>query len=522
MEVRDRWRGLREQLDELTDVDWRDPSWWGFAGGALALRILADRGAQRDRDRDRHLYLAANGGPRSDNYMGRDAKPPDDAAHAIAQAVTRGTAALETLAALDGTLPDQPLRVALADEAGWLRRRAVDGIDRRVAFVLPSGCYTGELTPDTEAAVATALGAILAGRDAAPVALRRIDPESREPTPAAVAVAVGIHAVHLIQHAHRRAWTAGGGPWLGVGDAPPIEAVTTCHVVVDGYGHARVTSEIFDRVRRDPGALIAAARLGLGGVPAPVPRLPAPAGAAPLSFAGRALSADIGGFPEQSYAFGRALERTFRAHLPDAARKQASHSPTFQVPVAPGDPGDAERRKRRVVHALVALQMSRGAFEPFADYRARLRPLLTRELAADGLLPQLSLGIARSPLPLRVRRWLLQSRHRTHKRMPPYEVITGRGRFSSMRFPRGERPAAPLYAVSSPTLLVTPDDPLGAVVLSLIHHNDGVTATAAGTGVVGTDDTAAAFLDTWCEEIAIVRDHDQQRSGSSANRLRGD
>jgi hypothetical protein len=106
--------------------------------------------------------------------------------------------------------------------------------------------------------------------------------------------------------------------------------------------------------------------------------------------------------------------------------------------------------------------------------------------------------------------------------MPPYEVITGRGRFSSMRFPRGERPAAPLYAVSSPTLLVTPDDPLGAVVLSLIHHDDVVTATAAGTGVVGTDDTAAAFLDTWCEEIAIVRDHDQQRSGSSANRLRGD
>jgi len=496
MNLRDRWSDLRERLDELTEVDWSDPSWWGFAAGALALQGFARRPSAEAGDR--HLYHAANGGPLSDNYMGRDARPPRDAAHSIALAVARGAAALDVLAEFDGSLPDQPLRVGLEYEDGWLRRRPVDGHDRSVAFVTPVGVQVGELTARTEEALATALGEVVAGRAAAPALLRRVDPRSREATPAVVSVAVGTLPLRSVQHAHRLAWTVGGGPWLGIADAPPIEAVTTCHLAVDGYGHARITSEVLARRRHDLAALIAAAERGLGGARAPVPSLPEPPNAAPLSFAGRTLPADSGGFAEQSHAFGRALERTFRSTM----RRDTGHTPTFQVAVAPGDPGDPERRKRRALHALVALRMRDGECESLADYRLRLGPLLERELAGLGLLPQLSLGIARAPLPRRVRRWLLKSRHRSHARIPPYEVLSGRGRFSSLRFHPDERPSPPLYAASSPTLLVTPDDPLGSVVLSLIHHGDCLTATVAGTGVVGSHEAAGVFLDAWCEELA--------------------
>jgi len=522
MAIVDRWRALIGQLEEVTDVDWRDPTWWGFAGGAMVLDALAGRGG--DAHPHQHLYLGANGGPRSDNYMGRDARAPVDAADAIAVAVIRARAALAAIRDLDGTLPEQPLDRVLAWERGWLRPRRAGQTERVVAFATPRGAFVADLSPDTEAAVATALGVVLVGRDEQmpPVALRRIDPRAADPTTAAVAVGVGLHGLHLVQHLHRTTWTRGGGPWLGVGDAPPLEAVTTCHVIVDGYGHARVTSEILARVGGDRGRLIAAARLGLGGATLPVPKLAAPAGAEPLSFAGRDVG-EVGGFVEQSYAYGRAIERTFRAHWSATERRTVHRSPTFQVPIAPGARTDRERRKHRVVHGLLALAMRDGGFESLDEFRARLRPFLERELEAGGILPRLSLGAARAPLPMALRRRLLQSRTRARRGIAPFEVLAGRGRFSSMKFAAGEQPPAPLYAVSSPTLLATPEDPLGAVVLSLIHHADGVTATAAGTGVVGSNEGAAAFLDTWCEELDIVRAHGRrERSSTPASGLRGD
>jgi hypothetical protein len=514
--MRGRWRALRRQLDEIADVDWRDPAWLAFAGGALALDAIGGRG-------DPHLYLGANGGPRSDNHMGRDAAAPADAADAVARAVARARAALDAIAALDGTLPEQPLRRALADRGGWLAR--VPASARAVAFATPAGCYLAELTPQTEDAVAAALGIVLAGRDREPVALARIDAGAAEPALAAVAVAVGTVSIHMAQHVHRLAWTRGGGPWLGIADAPPIAAVSTCHVVVDGYGHARVTDAVLAASTADRSRLLAAARLGLAGAEPPVPRLAPPRGAEALSFAARSL-AHADGFAAQAYAYGRALARTFRAHWSEAERRAARRSPTFQVPIAPGAPDDPDRRKRRVVHALLALHADGGEIEPFARFRARLRPIVAREMAGEGILPRLAHGAAGAPLPLAWRRRLLRSRHRSHARMAPFEVLSGRGRFSSMRFPDGERPAAPLYAASSPTLLVTPEDPLGAVVLTLIHHDAGLTATAAGSGVAGTDDAVAAFLDTWCEELAIIRAHEQdeqaRRAGPAAERVRGD
>ncbi len=520
MSVASRFRHLRDQLGELAAVDWRDPTWWGFAAVAVAADVAADSG--RATEENLHRYLSANGGPRSDNYMGRDAAPPADLATAIAHAVLRARAALDAVAALDGTLPEQPTQRVLAWRDGWLEREPAPA-EPRAAFATPRGAFVATLSADNLEAVATALGAAIAGRTETPRALTRVDPASSVPTDAVVAAAIGLQPLAYAQHVHRATWTAGGGPWLGVGFAPPIEVVTTCHVVVDGYGHGLVTRRILDAAPAVPlSRLVAAAKLGLGGTGAAVERLATPATAEPLSFAGRVIDGSVGRFPELSYAYGRAIERTFCAHLSPAQRRAAKFSPTFQVPVAPGRPGDPDRRTHRVVHGLLAVRMSDGEFEPYEEYAARLRAFVTRETASRGVISRLQLGTASVPMPLRLRRYLLQSRHRTHDKLPQFEVLAGRGRFSSMKFPPDELVPPPLYAVSSPTLLTTPDDPLGAVVLTLMHHADGCTATASGTGAVGSDQGASAFLDTWLDELAIVRSHGaKDGSGSAAARVRG-
>jgi hypothetical protein len=492
-------RELRQRLDELAAIDWRHPAWWTFAGGAAVLTALA-RGPGSEADQ--HRYLGANGGPASDNYMGREAAPAASLAHAVAVAVMRARAALATVDELDGSLPEQPLAVTLGWRRGWLERQPLPRAAHRVAFVTPRGNYLARLDPGADAAVATALGLALAGRaEAARDRLEPIDPQHEVPVPAAVAVAIGAVDLPFAQHVHRSAWSRGGGPWLGVGDAAPLAVVTTCHVVVDGYAHALISDRIL-RAGEPPRALIAAARLGLGEVhPRPVERLAPPAGAVALSFAGRELE-DAGDIARQAHAFGRALERVFCAELSPAARRAARFSPTFQIPVAPGRPGDPDRRKHRVVHALCAVPMADGRCEDLEVFCPRLRALLRRVADGEGLLARLSLGAARAPMPDAARRRLLGSRRRSHRLVPPFEVLAGRGRLSSMKFPAAERPAGRLYAVSSPTLLVTPDDPLGAIVLSLVYSGTGVTATASGTGRVGTDEAARAFLEVWCEELA--------------------
>ena len=79
----DRWRVVRAQLEELADVDWKHPSWWAFASSAVVLKMLAERAAGREKPGG-HLSLAANSGPLSDTYMGRDAEAPRSTADAIA------------------------------------------------------------------------------------------------------------------------------------------------------------------------------------------------------------------------------------------------------------------------------------------------------------------------------------------------------------------------------------------------------------------------------------------------------
>ena len=63
-------------------------------------------------------------------------------------------------------------------------------------------------------------------------------------------VALGDEPIETARHGHRRAWTERGGPWLGLGRAGGVAVVSTCHLIVDGYGHALITARIAELTRR--------------------------------------------------------------------------------------------------------------------------------------------------------------------------------------------------------------------------------------------------------------------------------
>src|SRR5262249_50433697 len=151
--------------------------------------------------------------------------------------------AAAVLARCADELPDQPLLRALAWRDGWLTRVPLPAGPARVAFATPRGAALADLAAPDEA-LAAALGAVCAGRPPRPP-LAPIHPAGRAPRPAAIAVALAPEELATARHLHRRAWTAGGGPWLGLGQTAALELVTTCHLAVDGYGHGRVASLIF-------------------------------------------------------------------------------------------------------------------------------------------------------------------------------------------------------------------------------------------------------------------------------------
>src|SRR5262249_55800441 len=92
-------------LDELADIDWRRPAWWGLVAGATLLETAARGGGAPQYP----AYLAVNGGPRADTFMGRDRPAPASRAERIAMAIARAPAPPAALPAADGALPDPPL-----------------------------------------------------------------------------------------------------------------------------------------------------------------------------------------------------------------------------------------------------------------------------------------------------------------------------------------------------------------------------------------------------------------------------
>jgi hypothetical protein len=468
---------LHRDLGELADVG-ADPRWWLVAGGAAV-------GWQR-----RASYVISDAEPAADTFIGHVVREPDDP---VAEAIARAYAARDALRALDGRLPDQRLAVTL--------RRTADGAVSVAstldvaAFAIGDRCWVARL-PDERATaeLARALADVIAGRDAA-----LLQPLAAGPTPF-VCITLGEEPIETARHGHRRAWLANGesaGPWLGIArtvDAQwhSLAVVSTCHFAIDGFGHAWLSAEIdarvqarlqnvsvFDTDRRTPGRTERRAFEYLP-VPAPVP------GAMPLGIAWRELADAPPRALPLAYALGRALHRA-------AGQPDARFSPTFQIPVAPGDRDDPERRKRRVVPALASVRFDHGVAEPFETFAARARESLAREADGSGLVCQLLAAAQSAPAPLVwKRRAVGPARPRWLESMA--SLIGGRGCVSRIHV-ADVGAVAPSCAVSSPARLATDTDPLGGCVVTVLDDGTRAAITVCGSGVAGTAATATALLD---------------------------
>ncbi len=363
-------------------------------------------------------------------------------------------------------LPDQPLAVTIDRASGAARAPSALGV---AAFATPHGCLVGELD---DPHLPTRLAAVLAGT--------RPDPWHGA-TPF-VCVALGEDALETARHGHRRAWTSRGGPWLGLGRTGDLATVSTCHLIVDGFGHAGLTGRIAE-LSADP-----VKRAPRGG---PAPRLPTVAGAVPLAIAWRELTAPTPRVLPLAHALGRILHR-------NRQRPAARFSPTFQIPVARGAKDDPLRLRRRVVSATTSLRFDAGEPEPFEVFEARVRTVLAREALAQGLISRLLAAARAVPVPLAWKRKSLSAKR------PAWlenlaEVIGGRALLSRISH---DGASSPVVAVSSPSRLVTDTDPVGGCVITIVEGRTHAGITIGGSGFAGTPARAAAILDELLATVA--------------------
>jgi hypothetical protein len=461
---------LHGELAALAEVDWR---WWLVAAAAAAAEPFPARAGYVKRDAD----------PGADALLGHAAPPPSDP---IADAIARARAARTALRELDGALPEQPLAVTLREgRQTVLEPSALD----TAAFAVGDRVLVADLG---DPALPARLAALVAG--APPAA-------TTDPPPAAavpfVCVSLGDDPLEVARHAHRRGWRAGRGPWLGLGRAGGLATCSTCHLVVDGYGHTRIAGRIAELVERAPSGPGGAA----GGIttprppPLPLPPLAPVPGAIPLAAAWRELPVPAPRVLPLTYALGVILHRQL-------GRPDAPFSPTLQVPVAPGRlGGDPLRRRRRVISAAVSVRFQGGVPEPYAAFEARARDILHREAEGAGLVSRLISAVRAVPAPVAwKRRGIGASR-------PPWldrfaEVLGGRASLSRIRV---DAPLPPTCAVSPPPRLATASDPLGACVITIVDDGARAAITACGSGLAGTAADAAALLDELLESFAETR-----------------
>jgi hypothetical protein len=169
-----------------------------------------------------------------------------------------------------------------------------------------------------------------------------------------------------------------------------------------------------------------------------------------------------------AYQLGIALHRL--------GRPSARFSPTIQVPVAPGVPGDPVRVRRRVVPAIVSVRFEDGRPEPFERFAARARAGLAREASGDGLASSLLAAARATPAPLAWKRRAMGP-GRPRWLEPVADLIGGRGCVSRIKL---DVPSPPACAVSSPARLV--DDEIGACVLTVVDDGERAAITLAGIG----------------------------------------
>ena len=455
-----RARELHDELAAITDVSALGPTWWLVAGTAAAVEPLPPRAH----------YVISDAEPNGDTFIGHRSPSPTDA---IVDAVIRAHAARAALRELDGQLPDQPLGVTI--RRGELGAQIVPSTLDVAAFAIGDGVVHARLAArlaDEAALVATLADA----------AHGRSDGVRGQPTDVPfVCVSVGEERITVARHGHRRAWRDGAGPWLGLGRVGELATTSTCHMVVDGYGHAWLAARIAEHASH---LAPAAATLRSHVVDDALPHLALVPDAVPLGVAWRELPSPAPRALVLAYALGRVLHRV-------AGKPDAKFSPTFQIPIAPGAPSDPDRSKRRVVASTLSVRFDRGEPEPFEVFEARARSILAREASGHGLCARLLTAARAVPVPLAFkRRSFTTARSGVFDKIA--EVVGGRACLSKIRM---ATPVPLSCAVSSPARLATKSDPVGGCVLTIIEDGTRAAITACGSGLAGEADDAADLID---------------------------
>lgn len=446
---------LRDELAEVADVSGR--RWWLLAGTAA----IDWRAA--------HGYVSSDAEPASDTFIGHASEMPHDV---VADAIARAHAARRTIEKLDGALPDQPLAITLErTDAG---ARVVDSELACAAFAVGDRSWIAPIAEriEDEHALAADLRAVLAGQ-----APRTLTPLGTGPAPF-VCITIGEEPGATARHAHRRAWNERGGPWLGLSRADGMAITTTCHLAVDGYGHARLAARITElahhlaeRVPHDGnGHALAAPR------PAPVPD------GVPLRYSWRAVPPGLRSLP-LAYALGQTLHRL-------AGDRTARFSPTFQIPVSPGAVDDVKRLRRRVLPAIASVRFEHGAPEPFDAFAARTKRVLAREAAGNGVMSRMHQALRAIPTPLVWKRRAMAAER------PGWLdtfglVLGGRGCVSRIEL---DVPSPAACAVSSPSRMASDLDPLGGSVVTVVDDGERAAITLCGTGAAAASEVLDEVL----------------------------
>jgi hypothetical protein len=494
------WR-FHQQLADIADA--RDPRGW-------VLSTVAALGAALPPRPD--AYLISDAAPRQDTFMGYAAPPPADRASALIEGVLAAHAARRALRLLDGELPDQPLATTL-DRRGAARTEPSDL--RHAAFLLDGAVRVADLGPPSSAEpdpaelrrLVLALATPGAGTGASRAPLWPLVPLSEAGDVPFVSVCLDDELPAYLRHSHRRAWRGERGPWLGLGRAGELRAVSTSHFVVDGYGHAWLTATIAagtaELSRRHRPALLAALSSQHGLLGPPPGRTADAAGLPPpLGIAYRALPVPSPRITPLAYRFGQILARRLGS---------GTRSPTVFIPVAPGDRGDPMRLRRRVLASVVSVRSDARGPEPYEEFAARTARTIAAEADGTGVLATMHRAAANLPLPLRWKRELIgNSRGRWLGELPA--ALGGRACLSSIRM--RECPAPPLIAVSCPVLLPNEADPAGGVVVTIVDDGERAMIAASGAGLAGTDRDAAALLDELLDSRASASE--RQRAPASA------
>lgn len=491
-------RRTNELHSELAAIAEVDPRWWLLAGAAAAAETVQPRAG----------YVASDADPGSDTFIGLRSPEPADR---ITDAIVQAHAARAALRELDGQLLDQPLAVTL-DRSGSAAARAVPSALDVAAFAIGDQVIRARLETDVadEGRLAERLLAAVRGFESPQPPTLVVDPTDRV---AFVCVAIGDEALSTARHGHRRAWVDGVGPWLGLGRSGALSVVSTCHMVVDGFGHAWLAAKIFEhharlasrapatREDRIAGSATAptdseittSARTGARTFQIELPPLPRVRDVLPLGIAWREIPSPAPRTLHLAYALGRVLHRA-------AQRPKAKFSPTFQIPVAPGEQDDPDRQLRRVVPSAMSVRFVDGEAEAYEAFEARARSILAREAAGRGLCTRLLAAARAAPLSLAwKRRTMSPERPKWLDRIA--EVVGGRASLSRIQIPT---PMAPACAVSSPARQATKSDPLGSCVITVIDDGTRASITACGSGLAGTPDDAADLIDVLLDELAAV------------------